>query len=131
MEILISIIFLVFAILQIMLFFKLWGMTNNTKRIYESITHTNNSVGYWLLLGEKEKAFEIVKKDLVDALISCRQTCFEDQFAKAAQKIIDKSKERAALTGYDLPDILANPEKFKEYYDKLCKLPSRSDLLTY
>ena len=32
-QLLISIIFIVFGILQIILFFKMWGMTNNVSRI--------------------------------------------------------------------------------------------------
>ena len=37
MEFLLSIIFIVFGILQIILFFKLWGMTNNVSKIRDSI----------------------------------------------------------------------------------------------
>lgn len=33
MEVFLSIVLLVFGVLQIILFFKLWGMTNNTKEI--------------------------------------------------------------------------------------------------
>lgn len=35
MELLLSIILLVFAVLQIVLFFKVWGMTNDVKKIKE------------------------------------------------------------------------------------------------
>lgn len=119
MEILISIIFLAFAILQIALFFKLWKMTNDVRKIQESITYTNNDFGYEVLLDEKEKAFKILKKDLLDALISCKDLCYDKEFNDAAQTIIDEYKGKAAFTGYELPEVLVNPEKFKEYYDKL------------
>ena len=33
METFMAIVFLVFGILQIILFFKVWGMTNNVKKI--------------------------------------------------------------------------------------------------
>ena len=36
METFMAIVFLVFGILQIILFFKIWGMTNNVKKIKEA-----------------------------------------------------------------------------------------------
>ena len=36
METFMAIVFLVFGILQIILFFKVWGMTNNVKKIKEA-----------------------------------------------------------------------------------------------
>ena len=36
METFMTIVFLVFGILQIILFFKIWGMTNNVKKIKEA-----------------------------------------------------------------------------------------------
>jgi len=44
------------------LFFKLWKMTNDVRKIQGSITYTNNDFGYEVLLDEKEKAFKILKK---------------------------------------------------------------------
>ena len=119
MEILISIIFLAFAILQIALFFKLWKMTNDVRKIQESITYTNDDFGYWVLLDEKEKAFKILKKELFDALISCNDVCYAKEFNGSAQKIIDEYKEKAKSTGHELPEVLADPEKFKEFYDSI------------
>ena len=48
MDVLLSIVLLVFGILQVILFFKIWGMTNNVCKIRElmenySQNNTNNS----------------------------------------------------------------------------------------
>ena len=42
MEILLSIILLVFGILQVILFFKIWGMTNDVEKIREIIQWSYN-----------------------------------------------------------------------------------------
>lgn len=42
MEILISVVFLVFGVLQIILFFKIWGMTDDIKSIKEKYLKEDN-----------------------------------------------------------------------------------------
>ncbi|MFV0312191.1 MAG: hypothetical protein ACK5KN_11165 [Dysgonomonas sp.] len=42
MEIVLSIIFIIFGILQIILFFKIWGMTNDIRKIKETYLSTIN-----------------------------------------------------------------------------------------
>lgn len=51
-----AIVFLVFGILQIILFFKIWGMTNNVKKIKNKLYEDNFPVEYIL-----------VKTDLVES----------------------------------------------------------------
>ena len=46
MDVLLSIVLLVFGILQVILFFKIWGMTNNvckTKELMENYSQNNTS----------------------------------------------------------------------------------------
>lgn len=68
---LLSIIFIVFGILQIILFFKLWGMTNNIRAIKQKMGCEHN---YWeirkaLLKGDQELAKKLVLDSLVEELI--------------------------------------------------------------
>lgn len=42
LAIFVSLIIIAFGILQIVLFFKIWGMTNNIKRIWKKIDHEKN-----------------------------------------------------------------------------------------
>lgn len=69
METVVLIIVIVFAVLQIMLFFKLWGATNDIKKIKNYITGNSdpmreglfNEVDEELYLGHENKALEILK----------------------------------------------------------------------
>ena len=61
----VSVIIIVFGILQIILFFKLWGMTNNVKKISNKL---NNKISWKdraqieLLKGDKDKAQDLYKE---------------------------------------------------------------------
>ena len=43
-----SIILLVFGVLQIILFFKLWGMTNDVRSIKDQFTANNKELEYYI-----------------------------------------------------------------------------------
>lgn len=65
-----SIIIIVFGILQIILFFKLWGMTNDIKKINSTLQKSYfpdnmDSAKIELLIGNKEKAEEMFRKEFV------------------------------------------------------------------
>lgn len=72
-----SVILIIFGILQIILFFKLWGMTNNIRDIREKIgarpneTYSQLEKSIWQLLLEnkKEKAIEFLNCNLSAELI--------------------------------------------------------------
>lgn len=67
--VLLSILSAIVGVLQIILFFKLWGMTNDTKVIKKYITNAEYDFEQYLLLGENEKAFDLVKQELVRVLL--------------------------------------------------------------
>ncbi len=69
MELLISIILFVFAVLQIILFFKIWGMTNNVKKIVDKLHCDDDklwAVRRALMAGDKELA----KKELLECIVT-------------------------------------------------------------
>lgn len=74
---LIYVVVIIFGILQIILFFKLWGMTNNIRDIREKIgarpneTYSQLEKSIWQLLLEnkKEKAIEFLNCNLSAELI--------------------------------------------------------------
>lgn len=43
-----SIVFLVFGVLQIILFFKLWGMTNDVRSLKDKYTASNKELEYYI-----------------------------------------------------------------------------------
>ncbi len=71
METLIAILIIVFAVLQVVLFFKLWVATNDIRKIMKTITEKSDNpmrpdlleeCDEELYLGNKDKALEILKR---------------------------------------------------------------------
>lgn len=103
METVVLIIVVVFAVLQIMLFFKLWGATNDVKKIKEVVLSKNNESIFWkntddpldnnfmkevnkqLFLGNKNKALEILKSSQFELEYSIK-TEKNDAYLTAARK---------------------------------------------
>ncbi|MBM6807452.1 hypothetical protein H6A24_13270 [Bacteroides caecicola] len=48
LNVLLSIILLVFGVLQIILFFKLWGMTNDVRSLKDKYTASNKELEYYI-----------------------------------------------------------------------------------
>ena len=63
-----SIVIIVFGILQIILFFKLWGMTNDVKKIRKSLPNVSSDLSpakMEFIIGNTDKAKEMLKKEFV------------------------------------------------------------------
>lgn len=124
MVILLSIIGFVFGILQIVLFFKLWGMTNDIRIMKQNMQGVEHSFGTYMLLDEKEKAFSYVKFKLLEALYAIKNEYnykSKDAFVKRASWTIGKYNQMANATGFKMPEHLQNADAFWEYYDKVEK----------
>ena len=68
MTLFVSIVIIVFGILQIILFFKLWGMTNDVKKIKSSLPISLEGISpakIEFAIGNKEKAKEMVKREFI------------------------------------------------------------------
>ncbi|MEQ2409014.1 hypothetical protein AAAU27_13125 [Bacteroides ovatus] len=64
----VSIVIIVFGILQIILFFKLWGMTNDVKKIRKSLPNVSSDLSpakMEFIIGNTDKAKEMLKKEFV------------------------------------------------------------------
>lgn len=70
---LLSVILIVFGILQIVLFFKIWGMTNDVNRIKTTVEKANNQdlseAEAATLMGNYNEAFDIYYKCFVSETI--------------------------------------------------------------
>lgn len=66
------IILLVWGILEVILFFKLWGMTNNVKQMKNQIVRYNKRDDFrrYRLLGKKEEAAEALIEVFFDSMIT-------------------------------------------------------------
>lgn len=65
-----SIIMIVFGVLQIILFFKVWGMTNNTKKIKNTVLANGYPSGISpakieFAIGNVEKAQQMAKREFI------------------------------------------------------------------
>jgi len=57
----VAVLFIVFGILQIILFFKIWGMTNNVEELKKKYApNYYNKVRRYILLGDKQKAAGLI-----------------------------------------------------------------------
>lgn len=110
-----SIVLLVFGVLQIILFFKVWGMTNNVQRIKEELCAGENDFYKLMLLEEKEKAFHLVKEKLVKKLRNDMSRCGSKETFIHCTSYIKTYMEKASLTGYELPKHLQDAGTFWDY----------------
>lgn len=74
MEIFIAIITIVVGVLQIVLFFKLWSMTNDVRKIKKKIDadleiDRTDKIRIALLKGDKQKAIELLTDKLATELV--------------------------------------------------------------
>ena len=116
-----SIVLLVFGVLQIILFFKLWGMTNNVKKIYEKMNA--DSYRSCMMKGDKENAYRIAVDSLYKELVECVPAWgSESYFLEKAAPIIEKYRKMIEETGHKVPEDLSLPDRFRERYLHLTNL---------
>ena len=85
---------IVFAVLQIILFFKVWGMTNNVKEITKKLECDLEPVDYIrkaLLKGDKERAKELLTEALAQEIIAFAAG-YRDKYSS-----IEEIKEKYAI----------------------------------
>lgn len=94
-------IFFVFGVLQIILFFKMWGMTNNVKKIkekfsqYEKHSDIVNSVKIISQNGGIEKSLEIYRSIIKNETIR-----LHDRVSKKYATLISKTTTEESLKLY-------------------------------
>lgn len=116
----ISFIVFVFGILEIILFFKIWGMTNRVKNIDLKVPNRNFTFDFYALTGEKEKAYALLRNQLVEELLSEIEFYnYKSGFVKEADRIIESKKSKLNLINCELPSHLSSGECFAEYYCKM------------
>lgn len=112
-------VMLVMGILQIILFFKVWIMTNDVGKIKDMVTF-GGSFEEYMVLGDKEKAFESLKMSLTKRLVSDFSEIGPNFTPYGSIEKVDKYIpiyiERAKLTGHELPEHLTSGKKFYDYY---------------
>ncbi|MBD8389621.1 hypothetical protein [Dysgonomonas sp. BGC7] len=110
MDLVISVIVAVFAVLQIILFFKLWGMTNHVKEMKEAVEINSLFNNMWkvrraLFKGDKRKAKELLDDAFITEIMLFTRYSKENfssipQIIEYFQKIYDKH-------GFEMPEELS------------------------
>lgn len=108
-------IIIIFGILQIILFFKVWEMTNNVAKISKKIGCNNSStdsIRKLLLKGENKKAYEtIIESMILDIdLVFSGESSYEsiEDVRQAYSKGLEK-------IGYSIPDPIKNINSYDDY----------------
>lgn len=109
-----TIVLLIFGILQIILFFKMWGMTNDVTKITKKLQCDKDktwNVRRALLYGDKDLA----KKELMDCIISDFELFGDGGYGfNSAEDIISKYTPAFKQLNMEIPE---NLKKIKSYSD--------------
>ncbi len=125
-----SIIFLVFGVLQIILFFKIWGMTNDVKKLTEHLTHpqlsqeddTDIKMRWLLLKDEVDSAEELLLSQFAknveqsyDFYTRVQGLHQELAFTQDITSYVDTLKKNYKVLGKDIPEKIASMKTIGDY----------------
>lgn len=114
------VVIIVFGILQIILFFKLWGMTNNVKKIKESFIMSSNVISpakIEFAVGNIEKAKELLKKEFIIDVFKIYKEIVATNYSQHQHEINTYSKEYKKLESH--------------YRDYFCKSDEYIDFMRF
>ncbi len=134
----IGIILLIWGILEIILFFKIWRMTNDVNKLKNNLTNSaltqyekKSKLRTLLIMGNKEEAKRLIIYDFILKIESeyqeIRKTLsikvdetYEGALEKALNKPIDDYKntleKELKLFGIDVPECIKSMNTFKDFY---------------
>lgn len=103
-------VIIVFGILQIILFFKLWGMTNDVRKITKGLGNDKNlnEATVFFLKGEKENAYKKLFDSFLGEVISASYSTWTDNpaddYKEDFNKIVNRYKPMFEKIGLGHPD---------------------------
>lgn len=106
-------ILFVWGILEVILFFKVWGMTNNVKKIQTELTRSNTTELFrkYRLLGLNDKAAEILIQVFLNDM---------EKYIHSSGEIIDNKvaelEFQLSQLGEKLPNGFKNLKTAEDYY---------------
>ena len=103
------IILLIVAILNIILFFKIWGATNNIKQIKEILSNkSTDSLRFLLLTDENNKIYDDLNKNLFNDLCNIARKYIETtediSFEKEKKQILQKYSKYYSKINKEIPN---------------------------
>ena len=124
MEAFVVIISLIWGILSLILFFKIWGMTNNVEKftkIYIREKDIENNLlksRYFKLIGDKNNLKQNYIKEFMTNVEKSYSIITHDKDAThlSIAGLVDKLKQQYASIGEELPSTISNLKTFGDYY---------------
>ena len=122
----VGIIIIVFGILQIILFFKLWGMTNDIKKMKNEFVGSDSEclkrmqLNKAILKEDKNKITEILFEELFNKLQSYYDSSLEfsggkEYFASKISDLKKEYKEKYSKYGINFPESFNNIEQLEDF----------------
>ena len=111
----VSIVIIVFGILQIILFFKLWGMTNDVKKIKSSLPISLEGISpakIEFAIGDKEKAKEMVKREFISDVYKIYREVYEYAQDQHKIKVYNQDYKKLSLK-YE--NRFSKPEEYIDF----------------
>lgn len=115
MTLFVSIVIIVFGVLQIILFFKLWGMTNDVKKIKSSFPMSIAEISpakIEFAIGNKEKAEEMVKREFISDVYKIYREVYEYAQDQHKIKVYNQDYKKLSLK-YE--NRFSKPEEYIDF----------------
>lgn len=112
------IILIVWGILEVFLFFKIWGMANNVKEMKEELNPITKTEKFrrYRLLGQNDKAAEILIENFMD-LVSYRLK-YENYYSSTSlEEEVAKLEKRLSMLGSEIPENIKALKTYGDYYE--------------
>ncbi len=112
MESFLMVIVVVFGILQIILFFKIWGMTNDVNKIKNKMGETSitEDAQVSFLKGQKDKAKDLLDTAFFKSILEAANDEYTAGYADKLNAINNLYHPIYKSMGFETPDI----EKYKD-----------------
>lgn len=122
MEDILIFITLVFGVLNLILFFKIWGMTNQVKKLNSKIEDDKDYMKY-LWLGDRQKAYEALCRTMYEELSKNDNWRCKVAVGKKAAPVyhsvlrddIEKYKRRFERMGMKIPERFSSVENMLKF----------------
>lgn len=128
MDFLIYLFYFVFGILCFIMFFKIWGMTNDIDKIYKKVCSSryddvNRKFADFYLCGEYDEAYKLLNHYLSNeinrrfGILSRNDDHFKKTYEEQIANLVNKYSSKYQMIGKEIPENIKNVT-----YDSYIKL---------
>lgn len=115
----ISIVSIAAGVLQIILFFKIWGATTDIKKIKEHLAPKGLNMSDVRVLyysGHREQAIDLLNKQLAKSVDDAFGNSFNvDDFKRKVAELVNTNKPYYEALGVEMPEAITSITSYKKY----------------